>query len=138
MDTGATSHLHSNVGIISTIYDINMFPNSLVVGDDSSIPVNKVRHTTVLHTNSYRTLTLKNVLITPQIIKKFICIRRFTCENLVSIEFDSFGFSVKELKTKQILMRCDSTGDLYPLTTPHHSSICFHYSPSLASTSWLT
>ncbi|GKD98326.1 ribonuclease H-like domain-containing protein [Tanacetum coccineum] len=33
-------------------------------------------------------------------------------------EFDSFGFSVKDFLTRRVLLRCDSTGDLYPVTAP--------------------
>ncbi|GJS39153.1 ribonuclease H-like domain-containing protein [Tanacetum coccineum] len=38
--------------------------------------------------------------------------------NDCTIEFDSFGFSVKDFKTRRVLLRCDSIGDLYPVTTP--------------------
>ncbi|GJR93840.1 hypothetical protein Tco_0266014 [Tanacetum coccineum] len=31
----------------------------------------------------------------------------------VSVEFDAYGFSVKDYQTGQLLLRCDSTGDLY-------------------------
>ncbi|GJY10794.1 ribonuclease H-like domain-containing protein [Tanacetum coccineum] len=37
--------------------------------------------------------------------------------NKCTIEFDEFGFSVKDYWTRQILLRCDSTGDLYPVTS---------------------
>lgn len=42
--------------------------------------------------------------------------RRFTCDNMVSIEFGPIGFTVKDLQTNQVLMRCDSTGELFPVT----------------------
>ncbi|GJZ83166.1 ribonuclease H-like domain-containing protein, partial [Tanacetum coccineum] len=38
--------------------------------------------------------------------------------NDCTIEFDSFGFSVKDFMTRLVLLRCDSTGDLYPITAP--------------------
>jgi hypothetical protein len=41
-------------------------------------------------------------------------IRKFTRDNYVSIEFDPFGFSVKDLATKTLLHRSNSAGDLYP------------------------
>ncbi|GJU62260.1 ribonuclease H-like domain-containing protein [Tanacetum coccineum] len=31
-------------------------------------------------------------------------------------DFDAYGFSVKDYQTQKILLRCDSTGDLYPVT----------------------
>ncbi|GAU30137.1 hypothetical protein TSUD_360300 [Trifolium subterraneum] len=38
-------------------------------------------------------------------------------DNKVSIEFDPFGFSVKDIQTGMTLMRCESKGDLYPITS---------------------
>nr|GEU99862.1 ribonuclease H-like domain-containing protein [Tanacetum cinerariifolium] len=34
------------------------------------------------------------------------------------LEFDPFGFSVKDFITRWVLLRCNSTGDLYPVTKP--------------------
>ena len=34
----------------------------------------------------------------------------------ISIEFDPFGFDVKDFRMRIPIMRCNSTGDLYPLT----------------------
>ncbi|GKC44624.1 ribonuclease H-like domain-containing protein [Tanacetum coccineum] len=49
-------------------------------------------------------------------IQAFIHFRQFTRDNDVSVEFDAYGFSVKDYQTGRILLRCDSTGDLYPVT----------------------
>ena len=38
-----------------------------------------------------------------------------TRDNLVSIEFDPWGFSIKGLHTKTVLLWCDSSGELYSL-----------------------
>nr|GEX24738.1 hypothetical protein [Tanacetum cinerariifolium] len=42
----------------------------------------------------------------------------FVRDNNCTIEFDAFGFSVKDFMTRRVLLRCDSTGDLYPVTYP--------------------
>ncbi|GKD09970.1 hypothetical protein Tco_1189655, partial [Tanacetum coccineum] len=47
-----------------------------------------------------------------------ISVRQFIHDNNCTIEFDPFGFSVKDFMTRRVLLRCDSTGDLYPVTTP--------------------
>nr|GEU71850.1 ribonuclease H-like domain-containing protein [Tanacetum cinerariifolium] len=49
----------------------------------------------------------------------------FTRDNNYTIEFDVFGFSVKDYLTRHILFRCDSSGDLYPVTKPSTSPIAF-------------
>nr|GEY05117.1 ribonuclease H-like domain-containing protein [Tanacetum cinerariifolium] len=42
-------------------------------------------------------------------------VRKFTIDNKCSIDFDPYGFTVRDYHTRQTLLRCDSTGDLYPL-----------------------
>ncbi|XP_062182183.1 uncharacterized protein LOC133886521 [Phragmites australis] len=42
-------------------------------------------------------------------------VRKFTADNSCTIEFDKYGFSVKDLVTKQVLLRCNSEHGLYPL-----------------------
>nr|GEV13694.1 ribonuclease H-like domain-containing protein [Tanacetum cinerariifolium] len=42
----------------------------------------------------------------------------FTRDNNCTIEFDAFSFSMKDFLTRHILLRCDSSGDLYPVTKP--------------------
>lgn len=76
-------------------------------------------------------------MTTRHIIKNLILVRQFTRQNMRSIEFDPFGFHVIDYQTKQTLMRCDSTNDLYPITTPTHQVFCFCCSVHLASASWL-
>ncbi|GJZ92722.1 ribonuclease H-like domain-containing protein [Tanacetum coccineum] len=59
---------------------------------------------------------LHNVLVTPNINKNLISVRQFTRDNHCTIEFDAFGFSIKDFLTRHILLRCDSSCDLYPVT----------------------
>src|ERR1044071_9411252 len=67
---------------------------------------------------SYPPLKLNNVLFAPNIIKNLFSVGRLTTNNLVSVEFDPFGFLVKDLKTRAPILRCNSTDDLYPMTAP--------------------
>jgi hypothetical protein len=39
------------------------------------------------------------------------------------MEFDPYGVSVKDLHTRETLLRCNSEGDLYPLYTPASTSV---------------
>ncbi|GJW05934.1 ribonuclease H-like domain-containing protein [Tanacetum coccineum] len=115
MDTGASSHLNNSVTSLSTIFNSSMYP-SVSVGDGHSIPVTNSGHS-ILPTTS-KSLHLLNVLITPHIVKNLVSVRQFVRDNNCTIEFDSFGFSVKDFLTRRVLLRCDSTGDLYPVTAP--------------------
>lgn len=125
MDIGVTSHLASNSGILSSISNMSHY-NSTFVGNDSSIPVTQIGHTTI---PSYDCpFHLNHILVTPDIIKNLIFVRIFTTYNDTSIKFDPSGINVKELLTKQELLRCDSTDDLYPITP---SAIAFITTASL-------
>nr|GEX50973.1 ribonuclease H-like domain-containing protein [Tanacetum cinerariifolium] len=114
-DTGASSHHNNSVHSLSEIFNTCMYP-SISVGDGHSIPVTNAYHS-ILPTPT-RSLHLNNVLITLHIVKNLISVRQFVRDNNYTIEFDVFGFSVKNFLTRRVLLRCDSTGDLYLVTDP--------------------
>ena len=66
-------------------------------------------------TNLPHHLHLNNVLVSPSLIKNLISVRQFTSDNNCSVEFDSLGCSVKDLRSRREIVRCDSSGPLYPL-----------------------
>ncbi|GJU98562.1 ribonuclease H-like domain-containing protein [Tanacetum coccineum] len=113
MDTGASSHLADNTCILTSLSNSSIYL-SVFVGNGQSIPVTHTGHS-FLHT-SHKPLHLNHILITPNIIKKLIYVRKFTRDNDVCVEFDAYDFSVKDYQTQKILLHCDSTGDLYPVT----------------------
>ncbi|CAL9221762.1 unnamed protein product, partial [Arabidopsis halleri] len=86
---------------------------SVIVGNGSSIPVTTIGSTSVR--SNTKPLLLNNVLVTPDIVKNLISVRKFTRDNWCSVDFDPFGFTVKDLQTRKALLRCDSSGDLYSL-----------------------
>ncbi|GJZ23302.1 ribonuclease H-like domain-containing protein [Tanacetum coccineum] len=130
MDTGATSHLNSNAHNLSTLFNSRLYP-SIHVGDGNSIPVTNTGHSII--PSLHRPLHLHNVLVTPNIIKNLIFVRQFTRDNNCTIKFDAFGFCVKDFLTRHILLRCDSSGDLYPVTKPSTVPTAF---VSTSSSTW--
>jgi hypothetical protein len=114
MDSGASSHMASDHGILSS--PVPFSSHKIIVGNGASLPVTH----TGSHTFSFdsKNLFLRNILIVPHIIKNLISVRQFTIDNLCSIEFDPFGFSVKDLLTKTVILRCNSPGPLYSLCRP--------------------
>nr|GEY19099.1 ribonuclease H-like domain-containing protein [Tanacetum cinerariifolium] len=115
IDTGASSHLNFHSNNLSTVYNNCLYP-SVRVGDGKTILVTNTGHS-ILHTLC-RPLHLHNILVTPNIIKNLISVCQFTKDNKCTVEFDEFGFSVKNFLTRHILLRCDSSGDLYQVTKP--------------------
>lgn len=115
MDFEATSHLASDTGKLTSISN-NSSISSIFVGNGNSIPVTNSGHNMLPALN--RPLHLHNVLVTPNIIKNLSSIRQFTCDNNCSVEFDPFGFFVKDLWTRHLLLQCNSNGELYPSYRP--------------------
>ncbi|KAI3797236.1 hypothetical protein L1987_32491 [Smallanthus sonchifolius] len=116
MDTGASSHLTSNTNDITTLITKPCNDN-ILVGDGNTLPITGSGHG--LKRVDDKTYNLNNILVAPQIIKNLLSVRKFTRDNLVSIEFDPYGFTLKDLKSGRILSRHNSTGDLYPFTSSH-------------------
>ena len=98
IDSGASSHIASNPGMI-TVSPSSSFPSSIVVGNGATLPVVGTGYSTLpgpFHLN--------NVLIAPDIIKNLLSVRKFTTDNSVSVEFDPLGVSVKDLRTRNTLL----------------------------------
>nr|GEV77970.1 ribonuclease H-like domain-containing protein [Tanacetum cinerariifolium] len=115
MNTCASSHLNNSVNSLSENFNACMYP-SISIGDGRSIPVTNTDHS-ILPT-PFISLHLNNVLLTPHIVKNLIYVCQFVRDNNYTIEFDALGFSIKDFMTRRVLLRCDSTGDLYPVTVP--------------------
>ncbi|XP_071709322.1 uncharacterized protein [Rutidosis leptorrhynchoides] len=121
VDTGASIHLTSSINNLSTVFNHCIYP-SIPVSDGNSIPITNIGHSVLPNIN--RALHLSNVLVTPNIVKNLISVRKFARDNKVSVSFDEFGFSVKDYLTRRLLLRCDSTRDLY-LLTPQTSTTAY-------------
>jgi hypothetical protein len=86
----------------------------ILVGNGSSILVSCTGSSTIA--TSSRPLHLNNILVALKLFENLLSVRQLTRDNLVSVEFDPRGFSIKDLRTKVEILRCNSDGDLYPLT----------------------
>lgn len=91
----------------------------ILVGNGNRIPITAYGHTTLPN----KPLVLRHVYLASQIIKNLIFVRKSTFDNFMSIEFDTYGFFVKYLRTGNIIMRSESYLDLYPVT-PAQPSTC--------------
>jgi hypothetical protein len=105
----------------------------IVVGNGASLPVSHSGRTTI--PTSTTPIHLRNVLVSPSLIKNLISVKTLCRDNPVNVEFDNFGFSIKDRLTKTVILRCNCTGDLYPvrLPRPAHS---LHASASTSTDVW--
>ena len=59
-------------------------------------------------------------------------LRQFTIDNYCTIQFDPYGFSVKDLLTGTVIIRCNSSGPLYPLCQAlQHAALNVTHHPDL-------
>jgi hypothetical protein len=98
----------------------------VTVGNSSQVPIHFYSNMH-LWLPSYN-FVLKNVLLVPSLIKNLILVHQFTCDNVVSIEFDSLDFYVKDLRTRSVIICYNSSGNLYTIplaatATSHHTHI---------------
>lgn len=108
MDTGATAHMISDADSLSFTHPPTSHdPFHIVVGNGSTIPITSIVQTNLHHPN--RSFTLKDILDSLVIIKNLIYVRRFVIDNWCSIEFDLFGFTMKDLCPRTVVVRFNST-----------------------------
>ena len=110
-DSGASSHMSNSSTMLSNCTSSPF--SSITLGNGSTIPIYSTGHTELPST--LKPLLLRDVLVAPALIKNLISVRKFTYDNLVSIEFDPFGLPVKDLQTKEEIARFNSSGDLYSI-----------------------
>jgi hypothetical protein len=129
-DSGATHHTTPSVGNITTPRPLNSSnPSSIIVGNGSSLPVTSVGDS-VLSGPFY----LNNILLVPDMVQSLLSVRRFTTDNLCSMDFDPFGLSVKELSTRNVIVRSNSTDPLYKLRLPRSTTPSVGAMATLAAT----
>jgi hypothetical protein len=114
-DSGVSGHMYASSTLLSSC-TTSPFP-SITLGDGSSTPIYCVGQA---HIPSYtKPLLLCDVLVSSALIKNLIYVSQFTPDNLVSIEFDLFGLSVKDYLTKAKITCFNGSGDLYSLHGVH-------------------
>lgn len=110
LDSGAAAHMASNPGTLSSLRPSSTH-TSVIVGNGAHLPITHVGTGSIA--TSANPLELRSVLLTPSLVKNLLSVRQLCRENTVSVEFDEFGFSVKDLRTRMVILRSDSEGDLY-------------------------
>jgi hypothetical protein len=113
-DSCATNHTTPHPGHIFSPRPPSLaHPSSIVVGNGSALPITSVGDS-VLPGPFY----LNDVLVASDLARSLLSVCCFTTDNSCSMEFDPFGLSVKDLATRRVLARYDSTGPFYTLPLP--------------------
>jgi hypothetical protein len=127
-DSGASNHTTSDTGNSISVHPASSTdPSSIIVGNGLALPVTLVGDLALPGL-----FYLNNVLVTPDIIQNLLFVHRFTTDNWCSMEFDLFGLSVKDLSTRNVITRCNSSGPLYTMRLSSHLAPSPHVSAPLA------
>jgi hypothetical protein len=121
-DFGASHHTTPSIGNISNPRPLNSAsPSSIIVGNGSTLPITSVGDS-VIPGPFY----LNNIVLVPDIVQNLLSVHCFTTDNWCSMEFDHFGLSMKDLTTRNVITRSNSTRPLYTLRllTSSRSSPC--------------
>jgi hypothetical protein len=93
------------------------YPVYVTIGNGAHVPVRFYSNMHLWLPSS--NFVLKSVLRVPSLIQNLIYVHKFTRDNVVSIEFDPLGFSIKDLKTRGKIIRCNRPFHLN--RSPHHN-----------------
>jgi hypothetical protein len=66
------------------------FSSTITVGNGSRLPVTHTALSSI--PTKLHNLSMRYILISPDLVENLISVRQLTCDNLVSVEFDPFGF----------------------------------------------
>jgi hypothetical protein len=127
-DSGVTHHTTPLVGNIFTLRHLAPFnASSIVVGNGSSLSITSVGDSVLLGP-----FYLNNILLAPDMVQSLLSVHHFTTDNWCSMEFDPFDLSVKDLITKNVIVRSNSTGPLYTMHLPRSLTPSFSVVATLA------
>jgi hypothetical protein len=115
-DSSASNHTTLNASNLSFVRPPTFTdPSSIIIGNGSALPITSVGDSALLSL-----FYLNNILVTPAIIQNLLSVHRFTTDNWCSMEFDPFGFSVKDLSMRNVVATCNTSRPLYTMRLSSH------------------
>ncbi|KAK4481427.1 hypothetical protein RD792_012318 [Penstemon davidsonii] len=99
-DTGATSHMTSNVGKLTSLTPYHG-TDKVYVGNGALLDISHIGTASIPLGN--KSLKLKNVLVVPEIKKDLLSISQLTSEYPYTVEFSSSGFVIKDRNTRTVI-----------------------------------
>lgn len=126
LDTVASNHMSSSTGNLNSPHPLH---SSIILRNGAQLPVTHAADTSFPTTS--HPVELRNVFVSPSLVTNLVSVRHLTRDNHISIEFGPYGFSVKDLASKQETLRYDSSGELYPLWLPQPHSFTASMAPTV-------
>src|SRR6266542_466753 len=113
LDTGATDHLTSDLAQLQ-VQEPYQGQEQVHTANGSGMRISHVGQA-LLPASSSRPLYLRNVLRVPDVTKNLLVVHPFTRDNHVFVEFHPSSLLVKDIVTRDILLRGHCRNGLYSL-----------------------
>ena len=134
LDSGATHHVANRGDSLRAKNEYSRH-GKLMIGDGTELPITHVGNINLANTGIFpKSIALRSILLVPSITKNLISISKFTVDNNVIVEFNPSCY-VKDIHTRNVLLKGTLNNGLYQLHLPLHSSCSA--SPDFKSTSFL-
>lgn len=112
MDSGASHHVINDPSVIEQGTKIP-YKNHLLVGIGQSINVESVGKYAIVCNNQGSSLKLNELLHIPKISKNLIIVSQLASDNNILVEFDYFGYTMKDKLTGKVLIQGVQNEGLY-------------------------
>lgn len=112
-DSGSTNHIAHNMNNIHIEEDCIKFINT-----SNGCPMGIMHHGNSRFSINNRNFDLNELLYVSTASKNLISVKRFCCDNLVSMEFDPQNVRVRDLETREVLLEGRDREGLYELPLP--------------------
>ncbi|KAF5472656.1 hypothetical protein F2P56_009355 [Juglans regia] len=133
-DTGANHHMTSDTNEVQGIHSY-LGNDSVMVGNGNGLQISGIGQVSLPATD----IKLNNVLIVPDIKKKLLSVSQLTREHNCYFIFYPWGFLLKDMRTKQVLLKGSMVDGLYPIQLRQSSnSPVGLLSTKVPSTLWLS
>ena len=113
-DSGSTNHVTNDLNNLNLACEYRG-NNRVQIGNGTGLPISNIGCSYLIPTHSSRhtRLILKNLLHVPAIKKNLISVAQFSFDNNVFFEFHPLSSCVKDLETRQVLLRGTLEHGLY-------------------------
>ncbi|KAH0716921.1 hypothetical protein KY285_012952 [Solanum tuberosum] len=131
VDSGASSHMTHNLGILTDLRHYNG-PDKILIGNGSKLDITHVANI------SGSCLKLREELVVPKINKNLLLVSKFVKDNCCTLEFAETNFVVKDKKTRTLLAKGYKRNGLYALEYNNLYALTVAHGWNISDNMWHT
>jgi hypothetical protein len=120
-DSGATDHITNELEKLA-IRNKYQGGNQIHTANGGGMEISHIGHNTVY--TPHCPIYLNNILYVPRTTKNLVFIYHLTSDTSISVEFHPLFFVIKDMRTKNILLKGRCVGGMYPLPIDTIKQVC--------------